>query len=76
MTRLCTCDQAREEISLPHTEECKFRLWWEAMEDRAESFDDLVRKEKREAHRFSRSEYEQEQRRKLDANTEIYLNLK
>ena len=36
MTRLCTCDQAREEISLPHTEECKFRLWWEAMEDRAE----------------------------------------
>lgn len=55
-----------------HEQLCPLKLQGEERE----AFNDLLRKEKREAHRFSRSEYEQEQRRRIDENTDIYLNLK
>lgn len=54
-----------------HGSDCPVRL----LEER-QAFEELLRKEKREAHRFSRSEYEQEQRRRIDENTDIYLRLK
>lgn len=72
--RGCNCPPQGEGTlaEIEHERDCPLKLRGEERE----AFDDLVRKEKREAHRFSRSEYEQERRREIDVNTEIYLNLK